>query len=141
MSTKTKNERGVAIVEFAFSLPVLLVLLIGIMKCATAFNHWITLTEAVAVAGRTLSVSRLDNPNGCNDATTAFQNAGVSLPGISGVTPSYSFTGGGGSSCTTGLVAGDSATVSASYPCDLKILWYNFAPGCTLPATIVERIE
>jgi Flp pilus assembly protein TadG len=141
MSTKTKNQRGASIVEFAFSLPVLLVLLIGIMKCGTTFNHWITLTESVAVAGRTLSVSRLSNPSGCDLATTAFQSAGVTLPGIGSVTPSYSFTGGGGSSCTTGLVAGDSATVSASYACDLKILWYNFAPGCTLPATIVERIE
>jgi len=141
MSTKTKNERGVAIVEFAFSLPVLLVLLIGIMKCGTTFNNWITLTEAVAVAGRTLSVSRLDNPNGCDLATTAFQNAAVTLPGLSNYTPSYTFTGPGGSSCSSGLVAGDSAQVSATYACNLKILWYNFAPGCTLPATIVERIE
>ena len=141
MSTKTKNERGASIVEFAFSLPVLLVLLIGIMKCGITFNNWITLTESVAVGGRTLAISRLSNPTGCTLATTAIQNAAVNLQVSNLTIPTPTFSGGGGSSCDTGLVAGDSATVSASYPCNLKILWYNFAPGCTLSSTIVERIE
>ena len=141
MTTKTKLARGTAMVEFAFALPVLLALVLGIVKFGIAYNNKITLTEAVAVAGRTLSVSRLDNPNGCTDATTAFRLAGASLSGIGTITPSYSFSGGGGSSCASGLVAGDSATVSASYACDVKILFYNFAPGCTLTATITERIE
>jgi Flp pilus assembly protein TadG len=140
MTTKRKNEAGTALVEFAFVLPVLLVLLIGIMKCGTTFNNWITLTEAVAVGGRTLATNRLDNPNACTDATTALQNAAVVLPHGSTITPSYSFTGNGGSSCAT-LVAGDSGTVTATYACDLKVLWYDFKPGCTLTATITERIE
>jgi Flp pilus assembly protein TadG len=141
MTRKSKNERGAALVEFAGLLPVLVILLIGIMKFGIVFNNWITLTEAVAIAGRTLSVSRLSNPSGCDLATTAFQNAGVTLPGIGNVTPSYSFTGGGGSSCITGLVAGDSATVTASYSCNLKVYGHDYAPGCTMTSTIVERIE
>ena len=140
MTTRRKNEEGTALVEFAFTLPVLLVLLLGIMKCGTVFNNWITLTEAVRVGGRTLAVNRLVNPNACTLATTALRSAAVDLPLGNSITPSYSFTGNGGSTCSN-LTAGDSGTVTATYPCDLQVLWYNFAPSCTLTSTITERIE
>jgi len=140
MNTKRKNETGQSLVEFALALPILLVLLLGILKGGTTFYNWITLAESVQVGGRTLAVGRLNNPDACSLATTALQNAAANLPGNTNITPSYSFTGNGGSSCSN-LVAGDSATVTASYACNLKILWYNFAPGCTLTSTITERIE
>jgi len=140
MNTKRKSEKGQSLVEFALALPILLVLLLGILKGGTTFYNWITLAESVQVGGRTLAVSRLDNPNGCSLATTALQNAAVNLSGNTNITPSYTFSGNGGSSCTN-LVAGDSATVTATYACNLQILWYNFAPNCTLKSTITERIE
>ena len=137
---KRKKQKGQALVEIGLALPVLCLLLLGVIKCGTAFNNWITLTEAVRIGGRTLSVNRLSNPNGCTLATTALQSAAATLPNANTITPTYSFAGNGGSSCSN-LIAGDSGTVAATYPCDLRIFGINFAPGCTLSSQITERIE
>ena len=157
MTKKQKKERGQSLVELALALPLLLLLLIGILKGGIAFNNWITLSEAVRVGGRTLAVSRVDNgltPNACALATTAIQNAAVNLPQASQLAvpqngsctassaPCVGYTFVGSSTCSN-LVAADSATVTANYPCDLTVIWYNFAPNgtCMLTSTITERIE
>lgn len=43
-------------------------------------------------------------------------------------------------SCTN-LTAGSDATVTATYPCDLRILGIDYAPACTLRATSTVRVE
>ena len=47
------------------------------------------------------------------------------------------------SACSTALstAAGESATVTATYPCNLTIMGVNFASGCTLSATTADIIE
>jgi len=48
----SNNERGVAIVEFAIILPVLLLLVFGIIQFGFIFNGQITLTSAVREGAR-----------------------------------------------------------------------------------------
>ena len=49
----------------------------------------------------------------------------------------------GDSACQTALTNGQGqpATVTTSYPCNLTVYGYNFAPGCTLTAQSTESVE
>jgi hypothetical protein len=45
--------------------------------------------------------------------------------------------------CSAALssAAGLTAIVTATYPCSLVVMGYNFAPSCTLTSSTAERIE
>jgi hypothetical protein len=47
------------------------------------------------------------------------------------------------SGCATALnaAAGETATVTATYPCNLTIMGFNFAPSCTLTAQTSDLVE
>ena len=47
MSGRTDDERGAALVEFAFILPLLLVLLFGIVVMGLALRDQLTMSNAV----------------------------------------------------------------------------------------------
>ena len=64
-----RDERGQAIVEFAIVASMLLVLLLGIAQFGIAFNHYLTLTDAVRTGARQGAVSR-SIPNPAAAATT-----------------------------------------------------------------------
>ena len=53
-----RDESGVALVEFAFVLPLLLVLVLGIIDFGRAFNHWIDTTHLANVAARYATVNK-----------------------------------------------------------------------------------
>ena len=53
-----RDESGVALVEFALVLPLLLVLVIGIIDFGRAFNHWIDSTHLANVAARYAVVNK-----------------------------------------------------------------------------------
>ncbi len=53
-----RDESGVALVEFAFVLPLLLVLLLGIIDFGRAFNHWIDATHLANVGARYATVNK-----------------------------------------------------------------------------------
>ena len=60
-----KNERGQTMTEFAFVLPILLVLLFGIIQFGIIFNNYVALTDAARAASRKGAVSRnSSNPQG-----------------------------------------------------------------------------
>ncbi len=137
------REGGQALVEFALVLPLLLVLVLGIIKFGILFNNYITLTNAVVNGARTLATNRgagTGPPTACTLASTAITNAAVNLNTSQITIPTPSFSGSGGSTCS-GMVAGDTATMKATYPCDLTILGVNFAPSCTLTSQTTVRIE
>jgi len=120
-------------VEFVFILPLLLVLLIGIVTCGILMNNWVILTDAVRSGARELALSR--GLDGCTRAANRIQAAAIGLtPGSIVVTSSVV------ASCTS-LTAGSDATVTATYPCDLRILGIDYAPACTLRASTTVRIE
>src|SRR5256885_16626116 len=78
-----KNERGQTMTEFAFVLPILLVLLFGIIQFGVIFNNYVTLTDAARTASRKGAVSRnSSNPaGGCQSpgyaARTGLKNPGT----------------------------------------------------------------
>src|SRR6266702_3177253 len=53
-----RDERGQTMTEFAFVLPILLVLLFGIVQFGVIFNNYVTLTDAARTASRKGAVSR-----------------------------------------------------------------------------------
>jgi Flp pilus assembly protein TadG len=139
----TAGERGQAMVEFAVLLLPMLTLIVGIVKCGIMFNNYVTLTNAVAYSARTLAVSQGDGtgpPTACAAATTALDNAAANLNTSQITMAPVSFPSPDTSTCTN-MVAGDTATVQATYPCDLQILFLNVWPTCTLTARTTVVIE
>jgi Flp pilus assembly protein TadG len=150
-----RGEHGQALVEFALILPVLMLIVVGIIKGATLYNNYTQLTNAVDAGARAFSVER-GQVAPCTDAATEVANAAGSLR-LSSITismsvnhspPPYQVTADDPSSrLATGagtcpvLISGDPATLSATYPCDLKILSIDFAPGCTLSASATESAQ
>lgn len=78
---RQQPEGGVALVEFAMVLPLLLVLVFGIIDFGRAFQTWITLTNAAREGARLGTVSQ--------DAQAVRQRC-ESTAGVSGVSCSVS---------------------------------------------------
>jgi len=78
------SESGVALVEFALILPLVIVILFGILDFGRAFNYWIDMTHLSNEGSRWAAVNR--NPGGpsdtlqrylqCNANTAELKNGG-----------------------------------------------------------------
>jgi len=84
------SERGAALVEMAFALPLLVILILGMVSGGIAYNHQLALTHSAREAGRyaaTLPVTNFASMNGWLDeiAARAEEDATGSLdPGAPG---------------------------------------------------------
>ena len=150
----TRSEEGQALVEFAFTLPVLMIMVMAIFWFGITLNHYLGLTNAVGIGGELLSVSRGQYTDPCANAVTAIQNA---APLLTSSQISYTFvlTPQGGSaesnsgSCNgTTLSTGEQAQITATYPCTLPFsifslgAWFKIqTPTCTLTAQVTELIQ
>jgi Flp pilus assembly protein TadG len=63
------DESGVALVEFALVVPILLVLLLAMLDFGKAFNYWIDETQLASSGARWAVVNA--SPGQCLDGTTA----------------------------------------------------------------------
>lgn len=136
------TESGQALVEFALILLPLLVIVFGIIKFGILFGQYVTLTNATAYGARTLAVNRgagTGPPNACSMAQTALDTAATTL-NTSQITITESFPSPDTSTCNA-LVAGDTATLQATYPCNMQILFLNVWPSCQMTAVTSVRIE
>ena len=125
-----RNERGQTMTEFAFVLPILLVVLFGIIQFGIAFNNYVALTDAARAASRKGAVSRnASNPKG--DCESAGYAAGSNLQ-----QPHVKFI----LTCNSSWTIGSDVTVTATYPYDIKLLNWVVASG-TLNTTMKERVE
>jgi Flp pilus assembly protein TadG len=132
-----RDEAGSALVEAAMVLPLILIVVLGIFKFGVTFNHYIVLTDAVRSGARQIVISRSPGVDACAKGITRLKSVATpSLDTALLTVPTPTVT----TSCTT-LVVGSDATMSASYPCDLDILGFNFAPSCTLTSQVTERVE
>ena len=145
------GDRGSALVEFAFTLPPLMLLSSGMCVMGIAMNNYLILTNATAVAARQISVSRGQTLDPCATAVSALTAASPTLT-ASKMTFAYVFNGVSysGTSCsstgyTTGapsnLVQGQSEQITVTYPCSLAAYNTNFAPGCTLKSQLTEVVQ
>ena len=134
-------DSGQALYEFALVLPMLLMLLVGIIKFGILFYDYVVLADAVASGARTLATSRSvgsQTPNACQLAQTAVQNAALNLNQTSLSVPTPTLASG---SCTA-LAVGTSATVTATYPCNLSIPFVgNLCSGTSISSQTTVRIE
>ena len=123
-----RNENGQTMVEFALVLPVLVVLLFGIIQFGTAFNNYLSLTDAVRAGARVAAVSRQSSdPVGNTVAKVKASAADIDTSQV-GVTVSSDW------------VHGDDVTVKATYPYSISLLGVVVASG-NLTSTTTERVE
>jgi Flp pilus assembly protein TadG len=143
------KEEGQTLVEFAVVLLPFLMLTFGLIKFAVVCSNQVTLNNAVASSARSLAESRCTGTgcpaNYCTPAVAALDQAAVSL-NTTQITTNLTtsspapFPSPDASTCTN-LVANDTVTVQATYPCNLQILALNVWPTCSLSAQTTIRIE
>jgi Flp pilus assembly protein TadG len=158
------DERGQALLEFAYLLPILLILLLGMIAFGITMNNYLEMTNGVTGGAQALAVSRGQTLNPC---TTVSSPVFAATPNLTQGNLMFTITigpapGGSGSSFTlasntanptcgaantssapaSDLTQGAMATVKVTYPCNLKVFGVNFAPsGCTLTAQTAESIQ
>jgi Flp pilus assembly protein TadG len=142
---RARNEEGQALLEFAYVVPLLLALVLGIIMFGAALNNYLVLTDATAVGARVLSISRGQTTDPCAATATA---VGAAAPNLKTANLKFSFVLNGtaysGATCSgaqTNLVEAQTAQVTVTYPCNLKFLGFNPAPSCTLTAQTTERVQ
>ena len=151
-SAFSSEEEGQAVIELAFCLPLLLLVVTGILSFGLTFNSYIQLTEATSVGARLLAVSRNQTLDPCAYAAAAVFKAAPLLNQtslrfffvING--DSYSGSSCPSSSYTTGAAGSmqqpqGSAQLRVTYPCSLAVFGMNYAPSCSLTASSAESIQ
>jgi Flp pilus assembly protein TadG len=68
IKTRLRREGGQSVVEFAFVLPFLVVLLLAIWQVGVAFYNYLAITDAARVGARYAAVSPIGTH--CSDATS-----------------------------------------------------------------------
>jgi len=158
------DERGQALLEFAYLLPILLVLLLGMIAFGITMNNYLEMTNGVTAGAQAIAVSRGQTLDPCKTVSGPYFAA---TPNLTQANAIFVITispapGGSGSSFTiwpsgnnptcpasnstsppaSDLTQGATATVKVTYPCNLKVFGVNFAPGgCTLTAQTAESIQ
>jgi len=143
-----QSTRGGALVEFALTLPILLLTITGIFSFSIAIYQKLELAEAVASGGRTIALDRQIN-DPCADASKSVTQA---APTLNSKNISISISLNGGTAITTqtcagtggnpnpNMTQGGTASITATYPCTINAFRFTF-PGCTLTSQIVEEVQ
>jgi Flp pilus assembly protein TadG len=130
LKKRIENERGQTMTEFAFVLPILLVLLFGIIQFGIIFNNYVALTDAARAASRKGAVSRnSSDPQGDCQSTGYAAGSNLKNPGTDFVL-----------TCSSSWAPGSDVTVTATYPYDINLLGWVVASG-QLNTTMKERVE
>ncbi len=136
------GDSGVSAIEFAIVAPAVLTIGIGMLKFGIAMTHYMLLNNAAAQGALTLALAR-GTAAPYTSTGTAITNAAPSLASAS-ITKTTTING---TACTTdtgcasAMVAGQTASVTLAYPCDLTVMGINFKPGCTLSAKSSQMIQ
>ena len=135
--------------EFAVTLPLILLIMTGIFSFSVALWQKITLSEAMSVGGRLLAVDRGDT-DPCRTVATAIYSA---APGLTPSSLTLTFTINGvnyGTGVTTcpgssggknaDMVQGQTAIIRATYPVSLSVYGTQYS-GMSLGGKITEVIQ
>ena len=138
-----RDQRGSAVLEFAFVFPLLLTVLLGIIYFGIALSGYITLANAAAMGAQALSISRGQTADVCQTTGQAILNGAsnlnstnlkvtiyvgvTSLPPtgtalISNATPPLSCSSG---QASLAAAQGKGAYVQVTYPANLTFFGYN----------------
>jgi len=136
------GEAGNALVEFAFVLPMMMVVITGLYSFGITLSNQIALTQATGAGAQYLITLRGNTTDPCADTLTAMQGAAPNLRGSSlNITVTSNGVAATGSSCpgqADNLKQGQPVTVSATYPCTLMIYGLNLGSSCQLAAQVTE---
>lgn len=149
------SEHGGALVEMAIALPVMMLLITAVVSFGLLLSSYLVVSHAVDVGARNLALSRGASTNPCSDAVSVIQSSAPTLA-ASNLTYTFKigsdtfsgsstgFSGTGSTSCSqlgvSDMVAGDTATVTVSFPMQLAI--YGWAPKTlNVTATTSEIIQ
>jgi Flp pilus assembly protein TadG len=142
------REDGQALMEFAFCLPVLLLVVFAIFTFGIVLNNYLVLTNAVTIGAQQLALERGQSTDPCADTVTAMNTAAPNLKLTQTQNVTFNFVLNGtsypGTSCTGGpanLIQGASAQVTVTYPCNLTVEGTNYAPNCKLTASTTEFVQ
>jgi Flp pilus assembly protein TadG len=133
MTTRLRDERGASAVEFAFIVPLLIVLVLGIAEFGHAFQVQGTLSAAAREGVRAMALR-----NDPAEARAVAREAAASLdPDLIDSQISIKIVGGSATTCPT-IGAGDTAVrLTITYP--MPFLTSFFGSGVTLTGTGVMR--
>jgi hypothetical protein len=147
------EEVGASLVEFALvSSMVLFPLVTFMMSMGSFMSNQMQLVNAVDIGARAVAVNGGITLDPCSVASSAIIAA---APGLnsSQLTFSYSFNGVpySGTTCSSptlltgapsNLAGGTTASVTASYPCNLMIFGRSITPsGCAITASTSEMVQ
>ncbi len=137
-----RDTDGSSAIEFAMLAPVLLTIMFGIVSFGIVLNNYVELANATRASARQFAISR-SSATPYTNATSAITS---SAPDLTSPTMTFTVNGAACNSdggCQTALstAEGQSASVTATYPCNLTIMGINYAPGCTLSSTTTELVE
>jgi Flp pilus assembly protein TadG len=139
-----KDEGGAAAIEFALLIPVLALLLLGTLQAGVTLNNYIELTDAVRSGARQLAIGRATStPYTSATATITSAASALTSANISITAAVNGAACASNSACSTALSngVGGTASVTATYPCDMTIMGVDFAPNCTLRSTTTDLVE
>jgi Flp pilus assembly protein TadG len=138
-----EDSNCVSAIEFAIISPILMTILLGIFQFDIAMNDYLVLTNAAAKGALTIALGR----GTATSYTTTISAINAAAPNLAtaNITTTVTLNGTACSTdaaCTTGLMAGVSAVVRTTYPCNLTVMGVNYAPsGCTLRAQTAQMIQ
>jgi Flp pilus assembly protein TadG len=147
-----RDHTGSALVEFAFVLPVLLLLMLGLVQFGMMFYNYILVTNAAATGAREFSISRLDS-SPYTDTESAINSATTNLSGLT-ITMSVNGTGcSTDSACQTALqnaytaaaIPPEPVSVTVSFACTSNAIMpaylINLTGICPLKSTMQQPVE
>lgn len=138
------DRAGSPAVEFALIAPLLFALMMGIIQVGIVFNNYVELIDGVRAGSRNLAISRsTTTPWTTSTAAVTASAANLTVANVVVTLKVNGVTCASDSTCVTALstAAGEPASVSATYPCNLAIMGINYATSCSLSSQSTERIE
>jgi Flp pilus assembly protein TadG len=145
------DEEGHSLIEFALTVPILLLVVTGVLYFGVVFFDYLMLTEATQVGARQMMISRGATLDPCQTLANAVYAAApnlvqskfvfsVTLNGVS-----YPSTTTCAGTATTGapanMVLGTNAVVTVTYPARLTLYNDAISPNFLLSAQTTEQIQ
>ena len=142
LRTRLRAEDGVAMVEFALVLPVLLAVLTGILQFGLMFNKYISLTDAARIGAREIALSRGTTGNPCTAEETTLENNEPTLNLTAGnFTPAPTFSNAADSCSDPGdWNQGDTVTFYIQEPYTFHVYGINLGT-VMLTSQVTDSIE
>ena len=147
------ESSGASAAEFGLLLPALALIFFAIFEFGIFVNSYIELADAVASGARQASLNRGSTTP--YSTTIAAVNAGAPNLAKSSITVTINVNGTpctsdsnvatkttGANACQTAYSTAQNseAAVSATYPCNLQVLWITF-PNCTISSSASQIVE